>query len=98
MRIGLELLRLIVIVGLLGVLGWGVIENIYTVNEETESYAWLGGLAIFIILFVLYRNTFQFFGWYKGEGRKKLPGKVSIILMSVSVLLIGSPFVLGSLL
>ncbi|ASK64180.1 hypothetical protein CFK37_19515 [Virgibacillus phasianinus] len=94
----LELLRIIVIFGLLGALCWVVIGNIYTINETTETYSWLGALAILVLLFVLYRNKFQFSGWYKGEGRKKLPKKVSVILISISVILIISPFVLSSLL
>src|SRR5699024_3650571 len=50
----LELLRIVVIIGLLGGLGWVVIENIYTINEITQNYSWLGALAILILLFVLY--------------------------------------------
>ncbi|GIO21609.1 hypothetical protein [Oceanobacillus sp. J11TS1] len=98
MRTLLELIRIIVIFGLLGALGWVVIRNIYTINEATESYSWLGALAILVLLFVLYRNKLQFSGWYKGEGRNKLPKKVSITLIGVSVILIISPFVLSSLL
>ncbi|GAA0433634.1 hypothetical protein GCM10008983_07810 [Lentibacillus halophilus] len=97
MRVVLELFRIILIFGLLGALGWAVIGNIYTVNETTESYSWLGALAILVLLFVLYRNKFQFFGWYKGGGKKKLPKTVSVTLISVSVLLIVSPFVMGVL-
>lgn len=98
MRTLLELLRIIVVFGLLGALGWVVMRNIYTINETTETYSWLGALAIFILLFILYRNKLQFSGWYKGKGRKKLSAKVSITLNSISILLIISPFVLGSLL
>src|SRR5690625_392699 len=98
MRTVLELFRIIIIFGLLGALGWVVIGNIYTVNETTESYSWLGALAILVLLFVLYRNKFQFSGWYKGKGRKKLPGKVSVMLISLSVILVITPFILSSLL
>lgn len=95
MRTILELLRIIAIFGLLGSLGWVIVGNIYTVNEAIESYSWLGAVAILVLFFVLYRNKLQFSGWYKGKGRKKLPEKVSITLISISVLLIISPFVIG---
>lgn len=75
MRTILELLRIILIFGVLGAIGWKVIENIYTINEPTESYSWLGAVAILVLLFVLYRNKLQFSGWYKGEGRKNYQGK-----------------------
>lgn len=69
-----------------------------TLNEAIESYSWLGGLAIFVLLFVLYRNKFQFSGWYKGKGRKKLPKYVSVTLIFISIILIISPFIMGTLL
>ncbi|HLR59807.1 MAG TPA: hypothetical protein VK094_04990 [Pseudogracilibacillus sp.] len=97
MRVTLELLRIIVILGLLGALGWVVIENIYTINETTKNYSWLGALAILILLFVLYRNKLQFSGWYKGKGRKKLSKKVSVMLISLSIILVIMPVILSSL-
>lgn len=98
MRTTLELLRIVVIIGLLGGLGWVVIENIYTINEITQNYSWLGALAILILLFVLYRNKLQFSGWYKGKDRKKLSKKISVTLISLSVVLIITPFILSLLL
>ena len=94
----LELLRIIIIFMILGGLGWAIIGNIYTINEATESYSWLGAIAILLVLFVLYRNKLQFSGWYKGEGRVKLPKSVSLTLILSSILLILLPFVLGALL
>lgn len=98
MRTALELLRIIVVFGLLGALGWVVIESIYTINETTKSYSWLGAVAILILIFVLYRNKLQFFGWYKGKGKQKLPKRISTILISISIILIITPFILSSLL
>ena len=94
----LELLRIIIIFMILGGVGWAIIGNIYTINEATESYSWLGAVAILLLLFVLYRNKLQFSGWYKGEGRAKLPKSVSLTLILSSILLILLPFVLGALL
>ena len=98
MRTLLELLRIIFLLGLIGTLGWLVVGNIYKFNELTESYSWLGAIAILILIFVLYRNKLQFSGWYKGEGRMKLPKSITVTLISSSILLIILPFVLGSLL
>lgn len=97
MRVLLELLRIIIILGLLGGVIWTVIENIYTLNAATERYSWLGMIAIFILLFVLYRNKLQFSGWYTGKGKKRLPKNVSYSLIIISILLMGSPFILNSL-
>ncbi len=94
----LELLRIIIIFMILGGLGWAIIGNIYTINEATESYPWLGAIATLLLLFVLYRNKLQFSGWYKGDGRVKLPKFVSLTLILSSILLILLPFVLGALL
>lgn len=98
MRTLLELLRILFILGILFALGWVIIGNIYTINEVTESYSWLGAIAILLLIFVLYRNKFQFLGWYKGKGMVKLPKSVTVTLILSSVLLIVLPFVLGYLL
>ncbi|WP_238343509.1 hypothetical protein [Gracilibacillus saliphilus] len=68
MRTLLELLRIIIIFVLLGNLGWAILGDLYTINEATEGYSWLGALAILVLLFVLYRNKLQFSGWYQGDG------------------------------
>ncbi|WP_163970344.1 hypothetical protein [Oceanobacillus halotolerans] len=95
MRIVLELLRIIFIFGFLGALGWTLIEGVYTINERTEKYSWLGGIGIFMFLFVLYRNRFQFSGWYKGKGRKKLPKRITSTFIVMAMVLIISPLLLG---
>lgn len=97
MRTVLELLRIVILLGLLGALGWLVIGNIYAINKPTESYSWLGAIAMFILLFVLYRNVFQFSGWYKGEGNKKLSKPVTVTLLVMSIVFLTLPFVLGFL-
>ncbi|MBD8028340.1 hypothetical protein H9636_16985 [Ureibacillus sp. Re31] len=98
MKILLELLRIIIILVLLGGLGWTIIGEIYKTNETTESYSWLGGIAILLLLFVLYRNKLQFSGWYKGKDRVKLPKSVTLTLILSSLFLLIIPFILGSLL
>ncbi|WP_087971872.1 hypothetical protein [Oceanobacillus rekensis] len=96
MRMLLELLRIIFIFGILGALGWAIIENIYTINEITETYSWLGAIAVLVLLFVLYRNKLQFSSWYKGKDRMKLSKAVSNSLIFSSMLLFILPFFLGS--
>ena len=63
------------------------------INVDYTSGAWLEGLAILILLFVLYRNNLQFSGFYKGTGKEKLPKKVGTSLIFCSViLLVLAPF------
>ncbi|MBP1947199.1 hypothetical protein [Virgibacillus litoralis] len=95
MRVILELLRIIFIFMLLGGLVWLVIGNIYTINEVTESYQWIAALGIYVSLFVLYRNRFQFSGWYKGKGRKKLSQPTTLLLMCCSIFMLTLPIILG---
>lgn len=97
MKTLLELPRIIIIFTFFGALGWMIIRNTYTRLEVNETYSWLGAIAILLLLFVLYRNKWQFSGWYKGMGREKLPKTVSLTLILVSIVLIISPFILGSL-
>ncbi|MCP3028911.1 hypothetical protein [Halobacillus sp. A5] len=64
MRIVLELLRIILVFGLLGGFLWVLVKDMYTWNIVTIQYQWLAGIGIYIILFILYRNVWQFRGWY----------------------------------
>ncbi|CRK83121.1 hypothetical protein BN000_03079 [Neobacillus massiliamazoniensis] len=91
MRVLLELIRIIFIFLFLGAISSGIINYIYTkLGTDMNSYGWMGVIAIFILLFVLYRNKLQFSGWYKGKGRVKLSEKVFklLIFSSVSLLLL----------
>ncbi|WP_080875950.1 hypothetical protein [Oceanobacillus timonensis] len=93
MKILLELIRIIVIFGILGALGWAMIGHIYTINEATETYSWLGAIAMLLLLFVLYRNKLQFSGWHKGKS--KLPKSVTIVCILIAVMLFLLPFLIG---
>ena len=97
MRILLELLRILFILGIFFALGWLVIGNIYKLNEVTDSYSWLGAIAILLLIFVLYRNKLQFSGWYKGKDVAKLPKSVTVTLIFITILLIILPFLLSSI-
>lgn len=93
----LELIRIFAILIVLGMTGGLILASFYSNSPETEPYRWLGGIAVLLLIFVLYRNKLQFSGWYKGKGRDKLRRPVTISLVSASGLLIISPFVLGML-
>lgn len=93
----LELVRIILILGILGALGWALIGNLYTTSEAVASFSWLAAIGILILLFVLYRNRLQFSGWYKGKRRQKLPKAATVSLIISAILLFILPFVLGSL-
>ncbi len=92
MRVILELLRIIFIFLLLGGLAWTVLNHIYSFYGGIRSYKWIGAIGIYIALFVLYRNIFQFSGWYQRKGRKKLPHNMTFVLLGVSILCILLPF------
>lgn len=96
MKTLLELLRIIIILAFFGALGWAILGNIYTRLEVNETYSWLGAIAIFLVLFVLYRNKWQFTGWYKGKRREKLPKTISLALILVSIVLVVLPLVFNS--
>lgn len=95
MRIVLELLRIIFIFSILGGFGWMGLEMLYRGNEVAETWGWIGGFAILILLFVLYRNKLQFSGWYQVDKRCKLPKQVSSILIISSIFLIFTPIIIS---
>jgi hypothetical protein len=91
LRIILELFRITAIFLILGALLGGLVKLVYAnigINVDNTNGAWLVGFAIIILLFVLYRNKLQFSGFYKGEGKVKLPKKVSVSLISCSVIML----------
>ena len=95
MRTLLELLRIIFILFIFITVCGAILNGIYSISEAEKTYAWLGGLSVYFLFFVLYRNKLQFSGWYKGEGNKKLPRTVSTILIVISCLLLISPYILS---
>lgn len=98
MKVLLEILRIISIFALLGTLLGAILINIYSsLNIEMGKYGWIGGVSIYLLLFVLYRNILQFSGWYKGKNNKKLAKSTTIFLLVSSVLLIFMPMLLSYL-
>ena len=96
MRIILELLRIVFIFVLLGGMLFSIVDHYYTeLGVFTDRYGWMSIPAIFILLFVLYRNKLQFSGWYVGKGREQLSKIVSKLLIFSSIVLLTLPLILS---
>ncbi len=99
MKALLELMRIAIILVLFGGILAFFINYAYSkLGTNTDTYSWMGGMGILILFFVLYRNKFQFSGWYTGKGRQKLPKKVSKVLISSSIFLLILPHILSAIL
>lgn len=96
MKTLLELIRVFAILVILGMGGGLILAGLYSGSPDTEPYRWLGGVAVLVLIFVLYRNKLQFSGWYQGTRRDKLRRPIAIFLVAASVLLIISPYVLAT--
>ncbi|WLR46448.1 hypothetical protein LC065_12765 [Halobacillus litoralis] len=97
MRVLVELLRIVFLFIFGGALVWGVLGPFYHVHPISGEYQWLGVLGVYGILFVLYRNRWQFSGWYKGRVKKKRPRRMTRIIVFASVLLMASPWVITTI-
>lgn len=99
MRLILELIRIIFIFAILATVLGGIPHAIYsTIGIDTDKYGWTAMIGVFVLIFVLYRNKFQFSGWYTGKGREKLPNGVSNTLIISAIILLLSPPILHFLL
>lgn len=99
MRVLLELIRIILIFLFLGSLFGYIIGTIYSnYSINMERYGRAANLGIYGIFFVLYRNKWQFLGWYNGKGREKLSPEFSKLLTLCSIILIFSPLILSIIL
>ncbi|WP_019413310.1 hypothetical protein [Paenisporosarcina sp. TG20] len=92
----LELIRITAIFMILGGIMGGLAKLIYAIlglNLNNTNGAWLVGISIIVLLFVLYKNKLQFSGFLKEGGQVKLSNTLSVFLISGSVLmLIFAPF------
>ncbi|GGA48936.1 hypothetical protein [Psychrobacillus lasiicapitis] len=96
MRVLLELIRIILLFAIVGgILGNFIGYAYLEMGINTEKHGWMGFTSVFILLVVLYRNKWQFSGWYVGKGRVKLPKRVSRILIFSSISLLLLPPVLS---
>ncbi|ARF18651.1 hypothetical protein [Sporosarcina ureae] len=88
---GLEMIRIAFILLVIGGLLSGLVKLIYIgfgLKVDDSNGAWLVGVSILFILFVLYRNKLQFSGFYKGDENVKLSKRMSIILVSSSIIML----------
>jgi len=93
-KIFLELIRIIILFSIIGCVMWGGARLMYTsfdINVDGSYAGWLGGIAIYSLLFVLYRNKLQFSGFYDGRYRQKLSPTTTTIFITISVFLLILP-------
>ncbi|WGF39081.1 MULTISPECIES: hypothetical protein [Lysinibacillus] len=93
-KIFLELIRIIILFSIIGCVMWGGARLIYTsfdINVVGSYAGWLGGIAIYSLLFFLYRNKLQFSGFYNGPYRQKLSPTTTTIFITISVFLLILP-------
>lgn len=96
MRTLLELIRIIflffIVVGIIT-----FVKNLIylKIGITAEKYVGFGFIAAFLLFFVIYRNKWQFSGWYQGKGKQKLPKKLSKYLVLSAIFLLLLPPVLN---
>lgn len=90
MRILLELLRIILIFLISGSFYSMGLSIVYK-SIGVSRFGWIGALAVLVVLFVIYRNRWQFKGWYKNEEKVMLSQKTTKLLLSFAALLLILP-------
>ncbi|MDM5211125.1 hypothetical protein QUF94_06695 [Peribacillus sp. NJ4] len=91
LRVILELFRIVTIIFVIGMILGFIINSIYAIfgiTVENTTGGWMVGLAIFPLLYVLYKNRLQFSGFYKNGGQVKLSKRTTTILLCISVLML----------
>lgn len=87
----LEFIRLCILL-ILTLLIFGALERYtYQVIYSRPIYHWSMTLGNIILFLVLYRNYFQFKGWYKSENNRKLSKTLTASLIVISLVLIVMP-------
>ncbi|SER90536.1 hypothetical protein [Salisediminibacterium halotolerans] len=91
----LELLRITVIfIGIGGVLWYGVLIHVYALDAQAQHYQWVGGLGIYIVIYVLYKNKLQYSGWVKREPSEQLGSSATVFFLAGGLLLIAMPYLI----
>lgn len=89
LRVILELFRIITIIFVIGMIMGLIIHSIYAIfGIAVENTGWIVGMAIFPLLYVLYKNRLQFSGFYKNGKQVKLSNRTTAILLCSSVLML----------
>ncbi|QRG66302.1 hypothetical protein [Brevibacillus choshinensis] len=90
----LEIVRIVLLMILFGAALSAMLHQVYALLGFDSVNGWLLGLAIYLWVFLLFRNKWQFAGWYKGRGREKLPRPLTVTLIVCSIVLaVLAPFV-----
>lgn len=92
----LELIRILVIFILIGMLLWLLVNSFYDIWNLSDQNKWIGTLGIALLIFILYRNKYQFNGWYKGKGKEKLSPFITKFLLVLSAVLILIPLLIAA--
>ncbi len=87
----LELLRMFVLLILTLLILGGLERFIYSILLGTPLYNWSMGIGNIVLFFILYRNYFQFMGWYKSAKNQRLNAATSSSLAVISLVLIVIP-------
>lgn len=87
----LELLRMCILLILTLLILGGLERLIYSIMLGTPLYNWSMGIGNIVLFFILYRNYFQFMGWYKSAKNQKLNTSTTIGLAVISLMLIVIP-------
>jgi len=92
----LEMLRIMLIFLFLGSILSMLLRSVYFLLNMNLEYPilMLGSIGVLILLFVLYRNKFQFSGWYNGEVYEKLSRRTTKILYTLIITLFILPIIL----
>lgn len=87
-----EILRLGVLLILTILLLGGVEQWIFKAVYGWEGYLYSAVAGNILVFFVMYRNYWQFRGWYKSEKNRKLKPAWTWTLCTLALLLILLPF------
>jgi hypothetical protein len=87
-----EMLRLVVLLVLTLLVLGGVEQWIFKTLYGWNGYFYTPAIGNFLVFFVMYRNYWQFKGWYKSEKNQKLKPVWTRSLSITALLLILLPF------
>lgn len=86
----LEVIRIICLYAVVGGILFAILHfgyKLFGINQY-EGFLFT---AVGLMLFIRYRNKWQFSGWYKGEGKKSLSRRTTSILMTATGILLVVP-------
>lgn len=63
-------------------------EAVFFGYEKAQQLVWMLAIANYCMIFVLYRNVFQFKGWTRFRGDKKLSKTASAMLLVPAFLIL----------